>query len=523
MLKYWFKKGNRIGYLSDNGSEVFSDFYEETKGENILCSGYFKSANDTYMFSTAKGIGLISLSGDCLLPGEFEAIVYRGNDMVLVKQNNLYGYYSISKKKLIVPCIYTYATPFVLGADFAAVRMNDKMGFISNEGHFASEFKYDRIDTFNNVFIVKVNNKYAVLDANLNIISPFVYDYCSALKCGLILIEINGKCGLLNQDGILVIPFVYDNVGHVSGKMVELVKDDAGYVFDSRGRQYHEGLLATSYYIDGSYRYFHSGMGRIKVDDKYGYINESGELCVSPQFEDAKEFEGEFAPVKSNGKWGVINKKGGIIVPFKYDRIIIKGNYFIVSEGRIVREQWGVFWSGKWGVVAEDGTLLKPISFNSDYDFRSCNDDDDILIYKENDNYGVFNKAVEIIPNILTEPPVIKYGLMVAKCNGLVALLSLTGKVIVPYEIQEIRILSPEVIAIKKDDGELFYIENINSLKKSEPLYSDARKLDGECFMLMDFKGITLYTDVDMKFTNNSYDRIEALSDVYFGESDKAI
>jgi WG containing repeat len=56
--------------------------------------------------------------------------------------------------------------------------------------------------------------------------------------------------------------------------------------------------------------------------NEYGYINQAGQLVVSPQFiNNTKEFSEGFAPVKVDKKWGFINLKGQISISPQYDMV----------------------------------------------------------------------------------------------------------------------------------------------------------------------------------------------------------
>lgn len=48
-------------------------------------------------------------------------------------------------------------------------------------------------------------------------------------------------------------------------------------------------------------------------DGKWGYIDRSGAYIVKPRFEDAKDFRGGIAKVKVDGKWRYINKSGAVL------------------------------------------------------------------------------------------------------------------------------------------------------------------------------------------------------------------
>lgn len=55
---------------------------------------------------------------------------------------------------------------------------------------------------------------------------------------------------------------------------------------------------------------FSEGLGLVKQNGKFGYINSEGQLVISAQFDYASPFAGGKATVKQNGKLGTINKSG---------------------------------------------------------------------------------------------------------------------------------------------------------------------------------------------------------------------
>ena len=54
-------------------------------------------------------------------------------------------------------------------------------------------------------------------------------------------------------------------------------------------------------------------------DFKWGFIDCSGDTIIDLQYEEIGNFSENLAPVCKNDKWGVINTKNEIVVPFEYD------------------------------------------------------------------------------------------------------------------------------------------------------------------------------------------------------------
>jgi hypothetical protein len=60
----------------------------------------------------------------------------------------------------------------------------------------------------------------------------------------------------------------------------------------------------------------------VKVNDKYGYIDETGKFIVDPKFEDAWSFIRGTAVVREDGKYGLIGKDGDYVLKPQLDSVI---------------------------------------------------------------------------------------------------------------------------------------------------------------------------------------------------------
>lgn len=125
-----------------------------------------------------------------------------------------------------------------------------------------------------------------------------------------------------------------------------------------------------------------------KVEEKYGYADESGTMVIKASYEHAYPFQGDRAKVCKDGKWGYIGKNGKAIIPIQYDNIEeFENGLARVSKG------------GKYGFIKEDGTVyIKP-----DFNFiGSFNEDGYIWVAKgktlKEATKGLYRHDKEIIP-----------------------------------------------------------------------------------------------------------------------------
>jgi hypothetical protein len=65
---------------------------------------------------------------------------------------------------------------------------------------------------------------------------------------------------------------------------------------------------------------FSNGLAMVKIGDKYGYINSSGNVVIQPQFDWAGSFSNGLAVVKIGNQYGYINSSGNIVVQPQFDQ-----------------------------------------------------------------------------------------------------------------------------------------------------------------------------------------------------------
>jgi len=78
---------------------------------------------------------------------------------------------------------------------------------------------------------------------------------------------------------------------------------------------------------------FNDGLAFFKdsSSDLYGYLNRENEIKIKPQFTDARDFNGGFAPVAFEYDWGIINTNGEKVVDFQYQDIHSNSDGFFIT------------------------------------------------------------------------------------------------------------------------------------------------------------------------------------------------
>ena len=65
-------------------------------------------------------------------------------------------------------------------------------------------------DFFEGLAVVKLDDKYGLIDEAGNIFIPIIYDFASNFFEGLAVVQLNDKCGFIDKNGNIIVPIIYD-------------------------------------------------------------------------------------------------------------------------------------------------------------------------------------------------------------------------------------------------------------------------------------------------------------------------
>ena len=99
---------------------------------------------------------------------------------------------------------------------------------------------------------------------------------------------------------------------------------------------------------------FSEGLGCVKLNGKFGYINMAGEAVINYRFDDARPFSEGLAVVTINGKAGLIQRDGMAVIPYKFD-----------AAGSMSEGLAPVKYNGKWGFVDRSGACVIPYRYDN--------------------------------------------------------------------------------------------------------------------------------------------------------------
>lgn len=308
--------------------------------------------------------GLITLDGKEILPVKYQKLGVLSNGVLTIVQNDKYGLADVTGKILLEP---QYDLIYKFTDSVSTYKLGDKTGYINNKGQILSKLIYDNAYSSENGFSVyQIGDKwgYFSIEEEKDITPNKRYDKCSNFTAsGLGEVTLNGLSGYVDTKGNEAIPAKYSKIylpaegicvfeenklfGYVntSGKEIAKARFETATAFKNGIATVSEngkyGLLNTKgdFLVSPTYKKvyaFSNGYAIYDRDGRYGYLSESGNEITDAVFNAGKGFfEEGTAIVAQNNKWGMINNKGNIIVPFEYDSIELDytGNKLVARKG----------------------------------------------------------------------------------------------------------------------------------------------------------------------------------------------
>jgi hypothetical protein len=232
------------------------------------------------------------------------------HDLKPFKQGNKWGYAEQplpDSLNVVLPVDYDEAFAFKCGV--AAVRTqacaHDKCNYfyIDKKGDRAIPGNFNFAGDFDNgLAIAGLGNcetdtcKYGMIDKLGHWIVKPVYDELNDPESGLYLVSQHDKYGFINQRGDVVITLKYNNALSFSEGLAAVSPDSSWFFIDTTGRQ-----MFFQNFMDVSS--FKEGLCAVTADGgNWGYIDKSGNFVIDPVYEDADDFENDFAIVSKKEK-----------------------------------------------------------------------------------------------------------------------------------------------------------------------------------------------------------------------------
>ena len=205
----------------------------------------------------------------------------------------------------------------------------------------------------------------------------------------IIVAEKNGKYGIFDADFKQIVPFNYDDIYRFLryyNKNILVYR--IGYKYGLLDYRKNKEITPPLYNDISPIKPFSSNLFSFEQNGKYGVINQKGKILIQPVFDDiGYNFSSNLLSAKKGGKYGFVNKKGKFVINPIFSFV------FDFKEGKAVFCD-SISQKRKCGIIDGKGDIIvKPI-----YDYIGNNNaEKNIYIIKQGDKYGVINDKMKLI------------------------------------------------------------------------------------------------------------------------------
>jgi len=188
---------------------------------------------------------------------------------------------------------------------------------------------------------VSINGLWGYIDrTGREVISP-KFIYASAFSGGYARVDLTDRSqGVIDRNGRIVLSRP-TGLGFTVNE--GLIPFRAGPLPNSEGYIDITGRMVISPQFDWV-RPFRHGHAWVNNSNGWGLIDRSGKFIIQPQFSDITSAGWDLYAVQSNGRWGIIDKVGRVLVSPQFDKIDgFIGDFTAVEQGgrRLIIDRGG--------------------------------------------------------------------------------------------------------------------------------------------------------------------------------------
>ena len=295
--------GMSYGYLDKNEKELIKP-EQETLYRVIEIKG-----NNIYNVASQNGRYAIYKNKDNLTGYKYLRIDYSNSGKCFVVQKNkTYGVVNLDGK-VVIP--EEYDELLIVGIFIRAYK--DEQDYIFDlNGAAVEDSPYTSLaETTTGRFYISIdeNYKYGLVNKQKEVVVPNKYEYIHEVDKTGLLIATEGQNVTVYSAGGSEIISAKNADYKIEGDYIEIITPDESYYLTTDGKK----VTSKTVYIDN--KLFASKSG-----SKWGFVDLKDNTQVDYIYDQVTEFnEFGFAGIKKDGKWGVMNQDGEVILEPTYE------------------------------------------------------------------------------------------------------------------------------------------------------------------------------------------------------------
>lgn len=394
---------NRDEWKKQNGNptDILGDDYDELIQEYSFVGNFQEGS---IIVKKNGKFGLLDFNGDNLLPCEYDTITDLKRDSRVLRKAGKYGIINYDGS-VIAECIHDSC--LIPSPQYAPVKLNGKWGIVNRAGEKVIQYKYEDISDYDDtIFVAQYNGKYGIVDYTDHTLVDFKCDWIEArIYNTATYLVIDGKIAIANYEykqvtePLFSVSLIghYDQDGYASLKLLNNNKYGMVRVEDG------ETVVPFEYDDMGWYS---ENLVRVCKDEKWGYVDNKGNVIIPLKYADAKDFSEGYALVGTfyamkycigglmqENHYGFIDKKGKIVIPIKFaDQSMCSNDGFHCGLAAIGEYRSDNILAGKIGYIDKSGDyIIKPQFDHASSFFMG------LAMVEKDERNGIINTKGEIV------------------------------------------------------------------------------------------------------------------------------
>lgn len=327
------EEGYRYGYINYKGKRILKPEFTKIERVNEI------QGDDIYFVAYKNGQAGLMKNNKCLTNYEFESIEYNLSNNLFIAQRNSKKGVMDTNGDIIVNTEYDELS---FGGEYINVTKDNELAILDINGNKIQNNDIVSLSkTKDGSFYIAIdnNNLYTVLDNNKNNLLNDKYDYIEYLGKSHFIVSKDRKSGIIDNNNNVLVDIKYNSVISIhDSDLIQAydAENDETILFNKNFEEINkmkssEIEVKDSYilmYSDNNFKYYDFNGNEItgkdiyadnnifayKQDEKWGFVNKSGQIVVECIYDMVTEInEYGYAGILKDGKWGSINSNGQVV------------------------------------------------------------------------------------------------------------------------------------------------------------------------------------------------------------------
>ena len=322
--------GKNYTAIDDKGNQLFTD-YDSVEAISINSITSNIPYEKTVLKYKQGGLyGLIDFDGKKITENIYNSITnidYKEGNLK-VEQNGSYGVINIKGTTILEPeydaimadGYYNEETKYEKAGFILRVVTDDgyRFGYADRTGKIILDTLYNEISRLTEVkgddvyLVTSTNGRYGLYKNNKEILANEYTDISFDPNNNLLIVQKDQAQGVVDLEGNNIVPIDYDSI-IIGGKYIDAQKGEETVVFDSNGNNLNTDILSYNQVSDLAIV--------IDKNNNYNIVDSSGNKKLKENYTYIEYFNNNYFIVTKDGKTGVINGNGNVVINLEYDAI----------------------------------------------------------------------------------------------------------------------------------------------------------------------------------------------------------